>query len=88
MKYLEICRRSQVFNQIGGNSSFVPISLVVEVEHMRLGIFVFLVLYEVVDRREVRERFHAKFAVKSSPESVEDLILFLCSMPDFQMLAE
>ena len=83
MKYLKVCGRSKVLNEVGGDSSFVTIGLVMEIEHVRLGILVFLILHEVVNRRKVWERLHAEFGVESAPKSIENLILFLRSMPHY-----
>jgi hypothetical protein len=60
----------------------VAIGLVVEVEDVRLRVFVGFVLNEMVNRRHVRESLHSKFTVEAASKSIKDLVLLLRSVPD------
>ena len=53
---------------------------------MRLRMLVCLVLDKVVYRGHVRKRLHAEFTVEAASDGGEDLVLFLCSMPDYVLL--
>lgn len=60
----------------------MSIGFVMEVNHMGLRIFVGRVLDKIPNCREMREGFHAEFTVEATTQCVENLILFLCAMPD------
>lgn len=59
----------------------MAIGLVVEVHHMRLRMFVGLVLNKRLDGRQVRECLHAKLAVEPAAQAVENLVLLLRTVP-------
>jgi hypothetical protein len=65
----------------------MPISLIVEVNDMRLGEQVLGIFDKVFNGGQVREGFHAKLAVESATESVEDLILLLSTMPYYDSVS-
>lgn len=50
---------------------------------MRLGEEVIGILDEVFNGGQVGEGFHAKLAVESAAEGIEDLILFLSTVPNY-----
>jgi hypothetical protein len=54
----------------------------VKVNNVGLWELVGLIFDKILDRRQVREGFHAKFAVKAAAQGVKDLVLLLRSMPN------
>lgn len=61
----------------------MTICLVVEVDNVRLRELVLRPLDKIVDGGDMRKRLHAKLAIESPTESIEDLILFLGSVPHY-----
>jgi hypothetical protein len=59
----------------------MPIRLVVEIYHVALRIQLRRVCAVVPDRVDMRECLHAKFAVESTSQCIEDLVFLLCAMP-------
>lgn len=79
--YLEVSGCSEVLHQVSSQSPLMPVGLVVEVDHMRLWEKILWILDEVFNGGQVWESLHAKFAVEPAAEGIEDLILFLCTVP-------
>lgn len=61
----------------------MTICLVVEVDNVRLRELVLRPFDKVVDGGDMGKRLHAKLAIESPTESIEDLILFLGPMPHY-----
>ena len=61
----------------------MTISFIMKVNNMRFWIHVVFARDKVLDRREMWKCFHAKLAIESATQGVEDLVFLLSTMPDY-----
>jgi len=71
----------EVLNKIRRYPAFMSVRFVVEVDHVALRVELGRIRDEVLDSVDVRESFHAKLAVESATQLVEDLVFLLSAVP-------
>ena len=64
----------------------MSVRFIMKIKHVALRVQLRRIGAIVLDRVDMWKCFHAEFAIKSSAEGVEDLILLLGAMPDVPLM--